>query len=386
MDFYPEHTLRFATAQRKSRFMILIATAIIGAFATVGIQTLGERPAAAADECSSYGGHEVCGLIREKYVSLGGAASFLGSPTSDEFSAGDGRGRGSHFEHGEIYWSPQTGAHEVHGWIVDRWRALGWENRSLGFPTTDEFSVGSGSGQGSHFENGSIYSSPAGAYAVQGAIRDAWRDTGWEIGPLGFPLTNENDDGIGKVSYFQHGAIHWTSAEGARVFISPANPDLLGEADTIDSLPLDEFISLRHGRATDNAADGSAGVSHTSPFDWTSNGCSWPTPKGIDKFFNEACVRHDFGWRNFGNGMTLDKSDDRKAEVDLRLRDDARDLCNRHGNPKLNWSTTYRTIDCQSAADRLYAAVRNWEWRGIPRPRIRPFDYFLSGAWWPQPR
>ncbi|GAB16036.1 hypothetical protein ARGLB_105_00010, partial [Arthrobacter globiformis NBRC 12137] len=33
-----------------------------------------------------------------------------------------------------IYWSPKTGAHEVHGAIRAKWAALGWEKGPLGYP------------------------------------------------------------------------------------------------------------------------------------------------------------------------------------------------------------------------------------------------------------
>src|SRR5262249_42436113 len=39
---------------------------------------------------------------------------------------------------GSIYWTPGTGAHEVHGIIRDKWAALGWERSYLGYPITDE--------------------------------------------------------------------------------------------------------------------------------------------------------------------------------------------------------------------------------------------------------
>ncbi|HZB49770.1 MAG TPA: hypothetical protein VE547_11820, partial [Mycobacteriales bacterium] len=35
-----------------------------------------------------------------------------------------------------IYWSPDTGAHPVHGDIRARWAQLGWEESYLGFPVT----------------------------------------------------------------------------------------------------------------------------------------------------------------------------------------------------------------------------------------------------------
>ena len=53
--------------------------------------------------------------ISDKYATLGGAAGFLGPQTGPEALTPGGGGAFQHFQSGSIYWSPQTGAHEVHG-------------------------------------------------------------------------------------------------------------------------------------------------------------------------------------------------------------------------------------------------------------------------------
>ncbi len=83
--------------------------------------------------------HEVHGAILGKYEELGAEASFLGYPTTDESGTPDGVGRFNHFQAGSIYWTPSTGAHEVHGLIREFWAAHGWErNVALGYPISDE--------------------------------------------------------------------------------------------------------------------------------------------------------------------------------------------------------------------------------------------------------
>jgi uncharacterized protein with LGFP repeats len=83
--------------------------------------------------------HEVHGAILEKYQELGAESSFLGYPVTDESGTPDGVGRFNHFQAGSIYWTPSTGAHEVHGLIRDYWSAHGWErNAALGYPISDE--------------------------------------------------------------------------------------------------------------------------------------------------------------------------------------------------------------------------------------------------------
>src|SRR5437588_4252278 len=51
--------------------------------------------------------------IGDKYAQLGGAGGFLRTPTIPETTAPDGIGKFRHYQHGSIYWHPETGAREV---------------------------------------------------------------------------------------------------------------------------------------------------------------------------------------------------------------------------------------------------------------------------------
>ena len=159
---------------------------------------------------------EVYGLIGKKWQELGGSRSFLGNPTTDETGTPDGVGRFNHFEGGSIYWTPQTGAHEVHGAIREKWAAIGWERSALGYPTTDELTTPDGVGRFNHFERGSIYWTPKnGAHEVHGAIRDKWSSLGWERGKLGYPISDEFQSGAYRRSNFERGYIRWSADRGA---------------------------------------------------------------------------------------------------------------------------------------------------------------------------
>jgi uncharacterized protein with LGFP repeats len=85
---------------------------------------------------------EVHGAIAEKWRSLGATRGFLGAPMTNETTTPDGVGRYNHFQGGSIYWTPKTQAHEVHGLIRDKWASLRWERGVLGYPTSDEFQDG----------------------------------------------------------------------------------------------------------------------------------------------------------------------------------------------------------------------------------------------------
>jgi len=78
----------------------------------------------------------------------------LGYPVTDETGTPDGVGRFNGFQGGAVYWTPRTGAHEVHGAILSTWASLGWERSALGYPVSDEFVVAGG--RQSNFERGSI--------------------------------------------------------------------------------------------------------------------------------------------------------------------------------------------------------------------------------------
>jgi uncharacterized protein with LGFP repeats len=165
------------------------------------------------------GAYEVHGKIREKYASLGWERSFLGYPVTDETPTPDGVGRFNHFQGGSIYWTPQTGAQEVHGAIRVKWASLGWERSFLGYPVTDETPTPDGVGRFNHFQGGSIYWTPqTGAQEVHGAILVKWASLGWERSFVGYPVTDETPtpDGVGRFNHFQGASIYWTPQTGAQ--------------------------------------------------------------------------------------------------------------------------------------------------------------------------
>ncbi|ORB30730.1 N-acetylmuramoyl-L-alanine amidase [Mycolicibacterium parafortuitum] len=77
------------------------------------------------------------GAIHAKWEAMGGMNSYLGRPTSPEAS-GLGATRYVTFEHGAVYWSPETGAQPITGELYRAWGALGFERGALGLPTSGE--------------------------------------------------------------------------------------------------------------------------------------------------------------------------------------------------------------------------------------------------------
>jgi hypothetical protein len=167
------------------------------------------------------GAYELHGDILALYQRLGGSASFLGFPQTDELAGARPGSRVSRFEGGAIFWSPTTGAHEIHGQIYIRYLYLEAERGFLGLPISDEESVPGG--RKSEFQGGTLYwSGDSGAHEIHGMIRERYRQLGGPASFLGFPTSDESDvltrdkrPSGGKVSRFQHGTIYWTGRTGA---------------------------------------------------------------------------------------------------------------------------------------------------------------------------
>jgi subtilisin family serine protease len=166
------------------------------------------------------GTHEVHGAIESRYAAANWENG-LGLPTTSEGTTPDRAGRFNHFAGTDgpasIYWSPSTGAQVVKGAIRGAWSAAGWENSRVGYPTGEEFSV-KDNGRVQRFQNGLAYWSPTtGAHLVFGAFGSAFAAQGWENGSLGFPTSGEVKGADGKIRQtFQGGTLTWDGAKVTR--------------------------------------------------------------------------------------------------------------------------------------------------------------------------
>lgn len=91
-----------------------------------------------------------------------------------------------------IYWSKSIGAYEVHGEIRRKYDVLNGPVR-LGLPTTDETSTPDGRGSFNHFSKASsiYWTATTGPFSVSGAVRFRWASSGWELGSLGYPVSDQ---------------------------------------------------------------------------------------------------------------------------------------------------------------------------------------------------
>ncbi|MGY1662200.1 N-acetylmuramoyl-L-alanine amidase [Geodermatophilus sp. SYSU D00705] len=160
------------------------------------------------------GARVVSGAVFDRWAGQGWETGALGYPTTDVTAIAGGSF--AHFQGGSIYWSPATGARVLSGVVRDRWAGQGWETGALGYPTTDVTAIAGGAF--AHFQGGSIYWSPAtGARVLTVPVRDRWGAWGWETGPLGFPVAEAvaTPGGKGQVVRFERGWIYWSPAAGA---------------------------------------------------------------------------------------------------------------------------------------------------------------------------
>lgn len=176
----------------------------------------------------------VIGAIRDKWISLGGAASFLGEPLSDELKTPDGIGRFNRFHGGMIYWTPSTGAHEVHGAILDRWAALGFEQSFLGYPISDEKEFSEG-GRISSFQHGDIFWWPdTGPIELKGVI----------VHYTGLNCFGETDFDGGSDSDEPYVVMGVVSTQGTSQVTSPIYEDV----DSGESRP--DLLEIYRGKPT----------------------------------------------------------------------------------------------------------------------------------------
>ncbi|QHN42469.1 hypothetical protein GII36_01230 [Candidatus Mycosynbacter amalyticus] len=174
---------------------------------------------------AGYGVHEVHGNIYTLFTQLGGHR-VTGIPVTDEAATPDGKGKFNHFNKmanspeavSSIYWTAATGAHYVQNKIHVKWVATGWENGPLGYPITDEATAKDGVSKYNNFQQGTIYSSAQyGEKYVVGEIYKKWAQYNYDGGFLGKPMSDETKtpDGKGRFNVFEGGSVYWSPASGA---------------------------------------------------------------------------------------------------------------------------------------------------------------------------
>lgn len=170
------------------------------------------------------GAHEIHGTLLTKWKALHAGRGYLGYPTTDTRNASYGGGRYNDFERGTLYWRRGRGAWEVHGTLFTKWNQLGRERSDLGFPTTDTRSASREGGRYNEFDHGALYWRPGrGAWEVHGTLFTKWSQLGRERSDLGFPTTDTRtaSDGVGRYNEFDGGLLYWRRGQGAWAVTGP---------------------------------------------------------------------------------------------------------------------------------------------------------------------
>lgn len=155
------------------------------------------------------------GAIRTGFAASGYESGPLGYPKAAEVTGQLNGGSYQMYENGAINWSPATGAHATYGEIRAKWAATGYQNGSLGYPTSDVVSSPNG-GTSQRFERGAIISSPAtGTRVTSLDIYDAWLRTDSKATVLGYPTGDVVTTEKGTYQRFENGYIDWTATTGA---------------------------------------------------------------------------------------------------------------------------------------------------------------------------
>jgi uncharacterized protein with LGFP repeats len=168
----------------------------------------------------AFGAFPLTGSMLREWQQSGFENGSLGYPTSGQICQLKNDGCFQNFENASILSSPATGTHPVYlGPFLSTWSGSGFENGILGYPVSHQFCGIKNSGCFQNFEGGTIMWSPAtGAQPVTSApVRTAWGKTGYENGSLGYPsgriicgLKN-----AGCFQNFEKGSIMWSPATGA---------------------------------------------------------------------------------------------------------------------------------------------------------------------------
>lgn len=132
-------------------------------------------------------------------------AQMLGTPLHEERTCPDGVGRYRTYESGSIHWHPDTGSHFTTGAIREMWRKLGWENGSLGYPTSDEYPLSEKGARELTTPGGNI---PEYRYTLEGLKIDC----GYGTDPI-----------YSQAQNYQNGLIYWIRSEN-RCVVLRKNP------------------------------------------------------------------------------------------------------------------------------------------------------------------
>ena len=156
---------------------------------------------------SGAGTFGVAGAIKSKYSALRSYLGEVGWPVDDMACASQSCSQP--FQNGAIFNSTATGAKFVDSTYLDAWEEAGGAP-VMGLPMIDRVVVlnaRNGNGAGQTFQNGTIYSSASGTFAVVLPLRDVYFAKGGNAGSYGWPIAAQTCSSSTCSQRFQHGTL-----------------------------------------------------------------------------------------------------------------------------------------------------------------------------------
>lgn len=154
----------------------------------------------------------VVGEMKVKYSATKSYLGELGWPTADRQCTS--RGCSQAFQNGTIFSSASTGTRVVTSDYLTVWQNAGGLDL-VGLPTIDRVpitNVANGNGQGQTFQNGTIYTSATGTFAVLRPLRELYFQRGGNAGALGWPVAAQTCTDTQCSQRFQHGVLTTANA------------------------------------------------------------------------------------------------------------------------------------------------------------------------------
>jgi SpoIID/LytB domain protein len=155
--------------------------------------------------------------ILMRWERIGGVDSVLGQVEAPEAEVSGGYAQ--RFTGGRIYYSSATGARELYGIVLTKYRKLGAAGSQLGLPVTPTRKVLDG--YAARFVNGSLYGREGkGVVLLLADISDRYAEYGGPNTDLGWPISAMKETETGLRVDFQHGFIeYFTATDSTRVVV-----------------------------------------------------------------------------------------------------------------------------------------------------------------------
>lgn len=175
------------------------------------------------------GAHMLEGRIAARYAEMGATESWLGFPISNEQATPDGKGRYVHFQNGSIYWTHETNAVEIPRDMFEAFGRQNYEAGVLGYPVDVPKQVNGSLVQ--QFQGGYVVRNPKNeSYFVRGEIARHYGELKTTTSRLGAPVSDEILIPGGALQNFEHGTMYWSAGTGANFILNGDIRDAWGKS------------------------------------------------------------------------------------------------------------------------------------------------------------